>query len=208
MFQSISTFLHRRTGRRLRLTERIAPEEVAGEAVNLAISVVGKILVDPEWKKYVDPLGEKNAEEARIFQELVGACLLMVYTSLDETIPFLPGERRVFWRQVRDAFFPTYLKQLSEDPNDNQTHWQKFFDFLLGEYDYAQKETYNNFRSKLSLLRTDEDRQASIRVMSLSALCMSRVANGQATADDTASVRCLQKHFDFLGKENWRRFGW
>lgn len=208
MLHSILTLLHRRAGKILRQGGRISPEKVADEAVTMAVGNCEKIYTDPQWRGFVGLDKMSEAGQDFVLNEVLCAALVAVYAGLDEIIPFLPGDRREFWRQVRDGFYPTFQKWQCESGISNINEWKKLFDLRLKEYEEGQKETYGMFRDKLARLRTDDDRHATVRVMTIAALCISHIARGKDLPSDSGAVRCLQQHLDYLAKENWRRFGW
>ncbi|MFH1252771.1 MAG: hypothetical protein V1664_00335 [Candidatus Uhrbacteria bacterium] len=203
-------FLHRRAGAKLRAAGRMAPEKIADEAVTMASAGGWKIHIDPEWRRLIGYEKLPTTEQDRIFNEVICTALITVYAGLDETIPHLPGERRDFWRSVRNAFYPAYQRwQKNNGIVDQAIHdWKKLFDLRFEEYHQAQPDTYEKFRDELPRLRSDDDRQATVRVMTLAAMTMLHVNRGQKFPNDLLSVRCLQKHLGYLAKENWRRFGW
>jgi hypothetical protein len=192
----------------LREGERIAPEKVAREAVTMAIAGCGKITEDPEWRR-LNGLDKISIDDQDfIFNEVLCATLMTVYAGLDETVPYLPGDRRDFWRQVAAAFYPTYQKWQIENGVKNSNEWKKFFDLRLAEYEEGQKDTYQVFRDQLSKMPSEDDRHATVRAITISAICMSHICRGKKTPKDEENIRCLQKHLGRLVKDNWRRFGW
>lgn len=210
MLQFIFNFFHRRTGKILREGGRMAPEKIAAEAVTMATAGGWKIHIDPQWRKLINYDQLPEAEQDRVLNEVVGAALVTVYAGLDETVPFLPGDRRDFWRGVRDAFYPSYQGWQKQNgiPDSAIRDWKKLFDLRHEEYQQAQTDTYEKFREDLGNLRTDDDRHATVRVMTIAAMTMAHVSRSQRSPNDLLAVRCLQKHLGYLARENWRRFGW
>jgi len=208
MFQFILNLLHRRAGRFLREGGRVAPEKIAAEAVTMAVGNCGKIHTDPKWREYIAYDKMPEAEQDRALNEILCTTLVTVYAGLDETIPFLPGDRRDFWRQVRDAFYPSFQKWQQESNIPNRGEWKKLFEFRLKEYENSQKETYDQFRDQIAGLHSENDRCATVRALTLMAQGMTNISQGRRLPTDKEATQFLHKHLSYLVKENWRRFGW
>ncbi len=210
MWQFILNFFHRRAGKFLREGGKIVPEKVAVEAVTMATAGGWKIHIDPEWRELIGYDKMPQAEQDRVLNEVISSALVTVYAGLDETVPCLPGDRREFWRGVRDAFYQAYQSWQKENgiPDQAIRDWQQLFDLRYEEYLQAQSDTYEKFHLDLAALRSDDDRHATVRTMTIAAMTMLHVNRSQKFPNDLKSVRCLQKHLGYLVRENWRRFGW
>ena len=208
MFQFFLNLLHRRAGRILREGGRIAPEEIAAEVVTMAVGNCGKIHNNKKWREYIAYDKMPEAEQDRVLNEILCTTLVTVFAGLDETLPFIPGDRRDFWRQVRDNFYPAFQKWQQESNIPNRGEWKKLFDFRLKEYEEAQKETYDHLRDQLSQISSDNDRYATVRGTTMTVLGMTNISQGRRLPTDKEATQFLQKHINYLVKENWKRFGW
>ena len=165
----------------------IAPDDRARFLVEDAVEHAFKFFQDKTFRKEIKFDEMEQIEQDRVFNELEVTFVGFLYLLIENTLDYLPAERKDYWHSVKSSVFPRFInwfKELGIEDEHIQT-WEKLNDLRLDEYRLGLKETEKIWRSEIGKHNEDEKLQdETILLGAIVISAMLHIRRGQSSPTD------------------------
>lgn len=147
-------------------------EETAAEMADEAVRAAARAFDDKKFRALADRKDMTEKYEAMLWNELLAMAMCTAMYATEESIQYLPGEKREYWRAVREAL-PEALWDVLRSAgitDENLAGWKTFLAMRADSIRIGQEEVCEMYCTKLRGLRVP-DREMNVRVMAISTAC-------------------------------------
>lgn len=161
-----------KTWRQRNGASQLSMEEMAEAMIEDAAKSAMKCFKDEKFQKIAQ--WEKGTEQrdAMVWNELLATAVCTVMFVVDESIQYVPGDKREYWRAVQEALKPAFwsLLKLAGITEENLAGWQQFLAMRQEVATMGQEEVAAAYGKRFSRLSTP-DREMTVRVTALVTAC-------------------------------------
>jgi len=186
----------------------IPPDDRARFLVEDAVSSAFRFFQDRAFRKEIDFNKMEQIEQDRVFNELEITFLGFLYLLIENTLDYLPDERKDYWNSVKGLIFPRFInwfRELGTKDRHIKT-WEKLIDLRLDEYSRGLQETRDIWKEAMK----DDRRGASKRLVDETVILgsvvisgMVHIRRGKSSADDP--LKKMLGSFMGLMAHEWRK---
>jgi hypothetical protein len=210
MLDNLIQWFRRLLGKWLRKKGALQPAHQSEELAAIAAGRAGVIHNHPRWKEIMRYDGEGQTREDFVLNELIAYTVIFTLLEISERLPYIPGERRTFWREVRDGLFDgliSWLRGIGVD-EEHAAIWRRLLEMRYEEYLELMKEHEAEIDRRAE--QSGADSRDAIRrlIATVSAGAMMHIKQGEHHDTDVEATRLIQEQFADLHNTLVPRVGW